>query len=122
MRILLPRYNGPPIGLWRGQLATEPIGMSWARQHHIALKFALYGIDNVDPLNLHRARILPRRDAIILHVVAHPATIISAPCLRGAKEGEYILDPRKIAPRDAEWHSVVDPDAPPIRTMEVADG
>jgi hypothetical protein len=98
LRVLLPSYDGPPIELWRGQLANEPIGVSWARQHHIALKFSLYGIENVDSLNSHRARIPARRDAIVLHVVADPLSIISAPCLRGAKEGEYILDPRNIAP------------------------
>jgi len=113
LRILLPPYDGPPMKLWRGQLANEPIGMSWARQHHIAVKFALYGVANVDPLNLYRARIPSRRHAIVLHVVADPANIISAPCLHGAKEGEYILDPRNIAPCDVEWCSVADSDAPP---------
>src|SRR5262249_1305134 len=45
LRVLLPPYDGPPMELWRGQLANEPIGLSWARQHHIAMKFALYGIE-----------------------------------------------------------------------------
>ena len=122
LRILLPRYDGPPMELWRGQLANEPIGLSWARQHHIAVKFALYGVANVDPLNLYRARIPARRNAIVLHVVADPANIISAPCLRGAKEGEYILDPRNIAPHDAEWCSVADPDASPSFSQLVPCG
>ena len=113
LRVLLPPYDGPPMELWRGQSANEPIGLSWARQHHIAMKFALYGTANVNPLNLHRARTPARRNAVILHIVADPAIIISAPCLHGMKEGEYILDPRNIAPRDAERCSVVDPDAPP---------
>ena len=103
LRVLLPPYAGPPIELWRGQLANEPTGMSWTRQHHIAVKFALYGIENVDPLNLYRARFPARRNAIVLHVVADRAAIISAPCMHGQKEGEYILDPRKIAPAPANF-------------------
>ena len=57
LRILLPSYDGPDRQLFRGQLASEPVGLSWTRSHHIAVKFALYGMENVDANNLIKARI-----------------------------------------------------------------
>ena len=95
LRVLLPPYDGGPMCLYRGQRKGEPIGMSWTRSIHIAVKFALYGLANVDPLNLHKARIPPRRNGILLTAKAS-SEIISAPCLLDFAEGEFIVDPRQL--------------------------
>jgi hypothetical protein len=102
LRVLLPRYEGPAMQLYRGSLASEPLGVSWSRGYHNALKFALYGLDNVDPHRLHpnyRGSRVPNRKregAVVLRTEAQPEQIICAPCLLGKEEGEYIVDPRGL--------------------------
>lgn len=99
LRVLLPPYNGPIMKLYRGQMRDEPIGFSWSRSYHIALKFALYGQSNVDVHDLDasaRRQGYKPRTGLVLSALAPPAAIICAPCLLGHAEGEYIVDPRKI--------------------------
>jgi hypothetical protein len=99
LRILLPAYDGPPMILYRGQLPDDPIGLSWSRSRHIAVKFALYADANVDPLDLEasaRRRGLQPRQGTVLRALAQPDAIICAPCLLGHAEGEYIVDPRRL--------------------------
>ena len=60
LRILLPSYDGPPMTLYRGQMPDEPIGLHWSRSWDVARKFALFGINNVDPYKPARARHRPR--------------------------------------------------------------
>jgi hypothetical protein len=94
MRVLLPSYDGPAVELFRGQLATEPVGVSWSRTFHIAVKFALYGVAKA--LYLRKARIPPRKDGVILRAQVEREAIICAPCLLGHKQGEYVVDPRGL--------------------------
>jgi hypothetical protein len=61
------------------------------------VKFALYGWSNVNPRKLPLARIAPDAGGQLLHVPADPEDIICAPCRLGHLEGEYIVDPRKLA-------------------------
>lgn len=96
LRMLLPSYDGPDRQLFGGQLASEPVGLSWTRSHNIAVKFALYGIENVDPNNLIKARIAPRSAGVVLCAHVDSSAIICAPCLLGHKEGEYVVDPRRL--------------------------
>jgi hypothetical protein len=70
--------------------------MAWTRSYAIAKKFALYGIDNIDPHNLEKAKYPPRDGWVMLHANTDPENIICAPCLLGHAEGEYIVDPRKL--------------------------
>ena len=98
LRILLPRYDGPDAELYRGQRAGDAVGASWTRSYHTALKFALHGDANVDPLRLHKAHHAARAGGTILRTHADRSAIICAPCLLGHKEGEYILDPRRCVP------------------------
>ena len=69
--------------------------MSWTRSYHIAEKFALYGLMNVDPLNLPSTRKGARKDGVILAAYMH-GEIVCAPCLLGYAEGEFIVDPRNV--------------------------
>ena len=89
LRVLLPCYRGPPVSLYRGESARrQHIGLSWTRSYHLAEKFALYGIESVRS---------PRRGGgVVLHTIAEEVAIISAPCLLGGFEGEYIVDPRRL--------------------------
>jgi hypothetical protein len=96
LRKLLPLYEGPPVTLYRGQLGREPVGASWTRSFKIATKFALYGAENVDPDNLYRAKFPPRTGAVLLVAKDLKSEIISAPCLHGEAEGEYVVDPRGL--------------------------
>jgi hypothetical protein len=97
LRVLMPRYDGPSIKLYRGQLQGERPGPSWTRSHHIAFKFALFGEANVDPVTLmtRKTPVDGRPGAVILRAMAHQE-IISAPCLLGYAEGEYVVDPRSL--------------------------
>lgn len=111
LRILLPRYDGPSMPHYRGQLANEPVGVSWSRGYYNALKFALYGLDNVDPRRLHPAYRGPvpkptREGTVVLMTEAQTAQIICAPCLLGEAEGEHILDPRGLKTRVIHGHAV----------------
>ena len=96
LRKLLPPYvNDCELVLFRGQRQDDPIGASWTRSHNIALKFAFFGMGNVDAHNLGAARQRPRDNAVILSAVARDE-IICAPCLLGFPEGEHIVDPRNL--------------------------
>jgi hypothetical protein len=97
LRVLLPPYEGPGMNLFRGQKGSAPIGLSWTASYAIAMKFALYGYSNVDPRNLPLARVAPDVDGQLLHASVEPEDIICAPCHLGHLEGEYIVDPRKLA-------------------------
>lgn len=99
LRKLTPAYRGPAITLYRGQLKDKPVGLSWTRSLHVGIKFALYGDANVDPHNMHRAKRPPRTGALVLAADVTPDAIISAPCLHGFKEGEFIVDPRAVRHR-----------------------
>ena len=68
--------------------------MSWTRSLHIAEKFALYGAANPAAV---RRRYRAGGEGIVYKIEAD-REIICAPCLLGAMEGEYILDPRGIKP------------------------
>ena len=109
--ILLPRYDGTSMPRYRGQRADEPVGVSWSRGYYNALKFALYGLDNVDPRRLHPAYRGPvpkptREGTVVLMTEARTARIICAPCLLGEAEGEHILDPRGLKTRVIHGHAV----------------
>ena len=106
LRVLLPRYEGPPVTLYRGQLADDPLGVSWTSDFVVALKFTLYGIANIPP-GVHDFTksikgLTPRRNAAMVRATMQSGQIISAPCLHGHKEGEYIVDPRGLRPQDIE--------------------
>lgn len=98
MRKILPPYEGGAKTLYRGQVRSERAGPSWTRSPHIALKFALWGIDNVDPIRLALKGIPKggREDAVVLKAEVPANHIICAPCLLGEAEGEYIIDPRSV--------------------------
>ena len=99
MRILLPPYTGPDMDLFRGQVAGEMIGLSWSRSPSVAIKFALFGIDNVDPNRLYTAfkvGLTPRADGVLLRADVDAARILCAPCLLGHQEGEFIVDVRGL--------------------------
>jgi hypothetical protein len=105
LRVLLPPYEGPPVMLYRGQLAEDPLGVSWSCDYVQALKFALYGAapipagtDLTKPI-----KGLTPRNGIIVRATPHPDQIISAICLHDKYtgcQGEYVLDPRWL--RDFE--------------------
>jgi hypothetical protein len=99
LRKLMPAYQGPPMTLYRGQRKGDPVGASWTRSLQIAVKFALYGTENVDPNALHRARVPPSKGGVVLVADNVQAEIISAPCLLGFQEGEFIVDPRRVSHR-----------------------
>jgi hypothetical protein len=92
LRVLLPRYVGPAIILFRGQITGDRVGASWTRSFAIAQNFALYGSENVNPHNLGATHFPPRKNAAILRAFACQE-IICSPCLLGMGEGEYIVDP-----------------------------
>jgi hypothetical protein len=92
LRKLLPAYVGDGAELCRGQQADKPVGMSWSRGWHIAEGFALYG--SAVP---REQRIAKRRPNPVVLMATVPASeILCAPCLLGHKEGEYIIDPRRV--------------------------
>jgi hypothetical protein len=100
LRRVLPSYGGKEMILYRGQIDGQPPGPSWSRSPHIALKFAQFGCDNVDPIKL-AIRGVPKNKAAlegatVLKAPVPAAQIVSAPCLHGKAEGEYIIDPRRI--------------------------
>lgn len=100
MRKMLPAYDGGGAEtLFRGQVDGARIEPSWTRSPHIALKFALRGDANIDPLRfvLNGKPADGRDGAVVLKAVVPASHIICAPCLLGEAEGEYIVDPRQIA-------------------------
>lgn len=96
LRVLMPSYEGSSIQLWRGQRANDPLGFSWSRSLHIAVKFALFGTANVNPLSLPK-RLPSCEGAALLNTEASPRDIVCAPCLHGHLEGEYVVDPRGLS-------------------------
>jgi len=102
--------------LYRGQREAHPVGLSWTRSDYIAVKFALYGLANVNVFKLHRAKHEPYRDGVVLSTIAH-SEIICAPCLLGHEEGEFILDPRGLNYATQRVMSV-DPDTAAWRLSE----
>jgi hypothetical protein len=104
MRKVMPPYEGGASvqRLYRGQVLGDKPGMSWARQPHIAYKFALFGQESIDPVKLATDGIpaeraaLCRTDAVVLRALVPAANIICAPCLLGKAEGEYLIDPRGL--------------------------
>jgi hypothetical protein len=99
-RKMMPPYMGPAVRLYRGQILGDKPGMSWTRSPHIALKFAPFGMDSIDPVRLAIdgvpvARVAQcRPDAVVLQALVSATDIICAPCLLGKDEGEYLVDPR----------------------------
>lgn len=99
LRKVMPAYTGGDEFMYRGQLAGDRIGSSWTLTPHIALKFALFGDQNVDPLALAlngRARKSPREGAIMLKGLVPAERIICAPYLMNGLEAECIIDPRGV--------------------------
>ncbi|MCK1271379.1 MULTISPECIES: hypothetical protein [unclassified Bradyrhizobium] len=98
LRKLLPPYDGGQVTLYRGQITAARLEPSWTRSPHIALKFALWGVENVDPIRL-ATKGLPvggHNDAVVLKATVPASSVICAPCLLGQPEGEYVIDPRWI--------------------------
>jgi hypothetical protein len=100
LKVLLPRYNGPPLTLYRGQGYGQQIGLSWTHNYEVARKFALYGMGWAD-LDLkkipRRVRNKPRRGAIILKATMKREIISQEICLRGNfRYGEHVIDPRGV--------------------------
>ena len=79
-RKVMPPYTGPAVKLFRGQVADAKPGMSWTRSPHIALKFALFGTENIDPVKLAiRAQASQcRPDAVVLQAIVAQRRLISA--------------------------------------------
>jgi hypothetical protein len=99
LRKLLPAYDGPAQTLYRGQRKGEAPQPSWTRSEHIACKVALYGTANVEPVRLVARPpkgVTRFADGIVLTARVRASRIISAPCLRGEREGEFVLDVRAI--------------------------
>jgi hypothetical protein len=102
-RKAMPSYAGPAVRLYRGQVRQDKPGMSWTRSPHIALKFAVFGTDNIDPVRLAIDGVPAARaahcrpHAVVLSAIVPETNIICAPCLLGKDEGEYLIDPRGIA-------------------------
>ena len=99
LRKLLPAYDGPAQILYRGQRKSEAPQPSWTRSEQIACKVALFGTANVEPVRLvaRPPKGVPRfADGIVLTARVHASRIISAPCLRGEREREFVLDVRAI--------------------------
>lgn len=100
LRAVLPAYNGDGVTVYRGQAAGASLEPSWARQPHIALKFAMAGVANVDPVKLAIKGLPPniagRNDAQFVTAFAPAEAIICDAYRYGHPEGEYIVDPRKL--------------------------
>ena len=89
-RKVLPPYWGGAVLLYRGQLSTDPIGMSWTWAPMTALKFAREHYGRFDKSG---------DDAVILRALVPASEIICAPLLQKKKidfEQEFIIDPRGI--------------------------
>jgi hypothetical protein len=119
-----PPYDQDQL-LYRGQLKDEPVQPSWARQPHIALKFAWHGLSNVDPIQV---AILgpsknPRDNAVVLKATVPASSIIYAtPHFDEGREGEFIIDPRGIAvTAEQAEHAAVWIKAETAMLLEIAD-
>ena len=99
LRKLLPAYDGPAQILYRGQRKGEAPQPSWTRNEQIACKVALYGTANGEPVCLvtRPPKGVQRfADGIVLTANVRASRIISAPCMRGEREREFVLDVRAI--------------------------
>ncbi|MCK1742225.1 hypothetical protein IVA80_15475 [Bradyrhizobium sp. 139] len=99
LRKVMPPYVGEAVELFRGQRRGDRTGLSWTLSPHIALKFAMLGEENIDPIDLTLdgpGERQPRADGVILQACVPALNIICAPCLLTGLEGEYIIDPRGV--------------------------
>lgn len=97
LRKVLPSYLDFDTLLFRGQV-RGPAGMSWTRSPQVALKFALFGAEDIDPIDAALGEAAGCAEGVILAAIVPAANIISAPCLHfdGKGQGEYIVDPRGL--------------------------
>jgi hypothetical protein len=97
LRKVMPPYLGEAVELFRGQQRGDRTGVSWTFSAHIALKFAMFGEQNIDPIDLTLdgpGDRRPRADGVILRAFVPASSIICAPCLLTGFESECIIDPR----------------------------
>lgn len=80
-RKILPPYWGGDVVLYRGQLASDPVGMSWSWLPLEALHFA----------KAHKGD-----DAVILRALVPASEIICAPALEKRDDNEFVIDPRGV--------------------------
>ncbi len=96
LRVLLPKYVGPPVVLFRGQVWGQGVGPSWTRSYAVARRFALYEMkwSAKERIPCH---IQPRTGAVILKATLHREIISGEIHLKGKpKEAEYVVDPRGV--------------------------
>ena len=104
LRVLLPPYDGPPLALYRGQVAGQWVGPSWTTIYDIALGFARDGLnfeqrDIPDGSSPRIPRLLwPVRTAVVLKASMHREIISGpiAPFKSAVKYGEHVVDPRGV--------------------------
>jgi hypothetical protein len=96
IRMLLPKYEGPAIRLFRGEQfenrRRRTYGLSWSASADVARRFA-----ERDPF--HRTS---KGGSVLIETVALPEAIICAPALLGnwLNEYEYIVDRRRLTSVD----------------------
>jgi len=95
LAVRFPRKVLPP-SFWvrhtlpfRGQAKGNRIGLSRTGSPHIALKFALHGVEDVDPLGVALGEV-KESDGVILRSIVPAANII------GTADMEFIIDPRGV--------------------------
>src|SRR4029077_16236552 len=85
-RRLLPRYTGPGLRLYRGELAERfherTYGVAWTSDLPVAQMFA------------NRRSFLNEGNGVVLEIDATPDMILAI--ISGLSESEYIIDPRLI--------------------------
>lgn len=89
-RKVLPVYWGGDVLLYRGQLSSDPVGLSWAWTPMVALRFAKEHHTRFDK---------PGDDAVILRALVPASEIICAPSLEKKilnHDMEFVIDPRGI--------------------------
>jgi hypothetical protein len=88
LRVLLPRYQGPEMKLWRGESIhnrdRRTYGMSWSSDKDVARAFALNN------------RIHLYGDCVLLETVASPDAIVCETIPIAKNEDEFIVDRRHL--------------------------
>ncbi|WP_050898697.1 hypothetical protein [Nitrospirillum viridazoti] len=90
LRVLLPRYAGPPVTLYRGDRAfnrrRRSYGMSWSTARDVAEGFAR---------GEHQTSV---GGSVLLETFAPPDAIICSPAMLGddMEEAEYLVDRRRL--------------------------
>ena len=99
--MLLPKYVGPSVTLYRGQAGAQVVGPSWTHDPAIARKYALYGLEWGDLKRIpRRIRLEPRPGAVVLKATMRREIITGEiHCHIGkfkAQSGEFVVDPRGV--------------------------